>query len=122
MLSDALTHRKTSVPFGTGFSRQFIYIDDVVEALIAALDINGQPHRAYNIASGAIITFDELADLVREILPNADIVLGPGPDPEDYDQRLIDISAAARELAWLPRFDLRHGIDLYVSWLKTSIL
>jgi len=120
MLSDALTHRTTRLPFGTGFHRQFVFIDDVVEALLAALDIQSVPHRAYNIAGGARPTFDELAELVREIVPGADIALGPGPDPGDYHQELFDISAAARDLGWRPRRDLWHGIEAYAAWLRAA--
>jgi UDP-glucuronate 4-epimerase len=120
MLSDALARRTTKFPFGTGFHRQFVFLDDVVEALLAALDIQKAPQRAYNIAGGARVSFDELAKLVRETIPNADIQLGPGPDPEDYDQELFDISAAARDLGWRPRCDLRHGITAYASWLEAA--
>lgn len=118
MLGDALTHRATRIAFGTGFYRQFVFIDDVVEALLAALDIQSVHQRAYNIAGGIKVTFDELAELVREIVPGADIALGLGPDPMDYDQMQFDISAAARDLRWRPRSDLRRGIEVYAAWLK----
>jgi nucleoside-diphosphate-sugar epimerase len=121
MLGNALTGRKTKLAFGTGFHRQFVFIDDVVEALLAALDIQNAPQRAFNIADQARVTFDEMAELVRQIIPQADIELGPGPDPDDYDQELFDNSGAARDLGWRPRHDLRHGIEAYASWLKTMV-
>lgn len=117
MLIDALASRPTRLAFGAGFHRQFVFIDDVVEAILAALDAETVPQRAYNITGGTRISFDELTEIVREAVPSADIELGSGPDPLDYDQELFDISAARRDLRWWPRYDLRHGIELYAAWL-----
>ena len=117
MLDDALGGRRTTLPYGGGFYRQFVFIDDVVDALIAALDVETVFQRAYNITSGQRISFDEVAAVVRAVFPAAEIELNPGPDPQDYRQELFDISAAARHLGWRPRHDIKQGIEAYARWL-----
>ena len=120
MLEDALAGRRTKLAFGSGFHRQFVFIDDVVDALISALDAEGTFQSAYNITGGNRVTFDEVAEIVRAVLPTARIELGLGPDPQDYHQELFDISAAAYHLGWRPRHDIRQGIEAYVRWLMAQ--
>ena len=117
MVQDALMERPTRLPFGRGVQRQFIYLDDAVEALIAALDAVSISGCALNVTGGVRTTLDEVAATVRDVLPRADIQLASGPDPDDYWQELFDISAARRDLGWRPRVELREGIGRYVTWL-----
>jgi UDP-glucuronate 4-epimerase len=117
MLTDALIGRQTKLAYGTGFYRQFVFIDDVVDAIVAALDVEKVLQSAYNITGGNRLTLDEVAAVVRAIVPAAKIELGAGPDPHDYHQELFDIAAANHHLGWSPRHDIRQGIEAYAEWL-----
>lgn len=121
MIADALAGRATRIPYGQGFHRQYIYVDDAADALVAALDRPNPPRRIYTVTGGTYLTFDEIADTVKCILPNAEIELGPGPDPDDGVQPRFDISAAARDLGFRPRLTFEDGVRKYTEWLKERL-
>lgn len=52
MRSDAIAGRPTRLALASGFHRQFVFIADVVEAVVAALDAAIIPQRTYNITGG----------------------------------------------------------------------
>jgi nucleoside-diphosphate-sugar epimerase len=120
MLEDALSGRPTRLEYGDGFFRQFIYIEDVVDAVIAALDADEVRQRAYNVTGGERIALDALGNMISEALPAADILLGQGPDPHDSYQELFEISAIGHDLGWQPRTPLERGIRRYSEWLQKA--
>jgi len=122
MIQDALARRPTRIPFGRDFSRQFIYVQDAAAALVAALDRRRLRRQAYNISGGTRVTLGEVADVVRRILPNADIELGEGPDPVDDIQHQFALSAAEADLGFSPSVTLDEGIELSARWLASERL
>ncbi len=121
MIQDALVGRATTLPYGRGFTRQYVYIDDVVSAVIAALDAGEiGPQRAFNITGGQRLEFGEIVDTVRLAVPEANITLGEGVDPEDQSHGRFDISAAARALGWQPQIAFADGARKYAGWLAEN--
>lgn len=117
MIQDAQALRPTRLPFGRDFPRQFVHVDDAARALILALDAKTLPRRTYNITGGSCLTLGEVGELVRELLPCADIALESGPDPVDEYQHAFSIEAASRDLDYRPSLALREGIKRYADWL-----
>lgn len=115
MVENALAGKPTRLPFGKGFPRQWVHVDDVVEGIVGALDARDPKRRVYNISGGVNPSIDEAAALVRELLPGADIVLGAGPDPEDVTLGLLSIRAAHDDLGYAPAVPLRAGIERLVA-------
>lgn len=118
MLVDALRGRPTRMPHGAAAMREYIHVDDIVEGAVRALFAASLPRHAYNIGPGGHRTLAEIADLVREVLPAADIEIGPGPIPGEDAKGPIDCSAAARDLGFAARIGLKEGIAGYAAWLK----
>ena len=121
MIKDAQAGRATTLPYGRGFTRQYVYIDDVVSAVIAALDASETgSQRAFNITGGERLEFGEIVDAVRASVPGAQITLGAGADPEDQSHGRFDISAAARVLGWQPQVAFADGVRRYADWLADN--
>ncbi len=121
MIQDAQAGRATTLPFGRGFTRQYVNIDDVVGAVIAALDADEiGPQRAFNVTGGERLDFAEIVDTVERVLPDARIALGEGADPEDQSHGRFDISAAARVLGWRPQVGFEEGVRTYARWLAAN--
>jgi UDP-glucuronate 4-epimerase len=118
MIQNALLGTPTRIPYGRGFHRQFIYVDDAATALIAALDQPKLPRRTYSVTGGTYLTMEEIAHAVKRVLPNADIELGPGSDPDDGVQPRFDISAVERDIGFRPSFTFEEGVRKYVAWLR----
>ena len=117
MIEDALAGRPTRMPFGQDFHRQFIHVEDAVSALLLALDAGEMPRRIYTVTGETYATLGEIGEVVKRVLPQADIALQPGPDPVDEVHRRFDISAAKRDLGYAPQFDLESGIRSYADWI-----
>ena len=121
MIKDAQVERATTLPYGRGFTRQYVYIDDIVSAVIAALDASETgSQRAFNITGGERLEFGEIVDAVRASVPGAQITLGAGADPEDQSHGRFDISAAARVLGWQPQVAFADGVRKYAGWLAEN--
>ena len=121
MIRDAQAGRATRLPYGRGFTRQYVHIDDVVGSVIAALDAGAiGPQRAFNITGGQRLEFGAIVEAVRQAVPAAQITLGEGADPEDQSHGRFDISAAARALGWQPKVAFANGVRDYACWLAEN--
>ncbi|WP_027132737.1 NAD-dependent epimerase/dehydratase family protein [Geminicoccus roseus] len=120
MVADALAGRPTRTTSGADALRQYIHAEDAATALVCALDASNLTQRAYNVTGDDCRTMTEAANVVRQILPEADIVLGPGPDLGDDQQQRFDISAARRDLRYTPAISLEQGIRDMAETLRAG--
>lgn len=123
MLANALAGRPTVFPWGVGYRRLWTYLDDIVTAVLAALDAPAEairePLRAYNVAGPEFAPLDELAAVVRELVPGAEIRLGEGWNPDDVRTAPLVLDAAARDLGWTPKIGVREGLTRYCAWMRS---
>ncbi len=106
-ISAALTGRPIEV-YGDGTqSRDFTYVDDVVNATIAALD---GAYPVYNVGGGSPATINEVLALVGELTGRRVIVDHHPPARGDVSQTWADTSRARGELRWRPRTTLVDGL------------
>lgn len=118
MIANALSNQPTHLPYGAGFTRQFVHVADVAGSILAALMTSRGVQSAYNISDGHRYLLDDVACLVRERLPDAKIDLANGPDPDDVNCGPMVISAAEADLDWQPTIDLSKGIDQMIDELS----
>ena len=116
MICDALDGRPTRLAYGRGFPRQFVHIDDVADAVGAAIS-SQSVGRAFNVSDGERRTLDEVARLVAALLPGARITVAEGDAPDDERLGPLALIAAARHLGWRPRTTLDAGIRSYAQHL-----
>ncbi|RBP02687.1 UDP-glucose 4-epimerase [Roseiarcus fermentans] len=115
MIADALRRQPTRLPYGVGFPRQFVHVEDVAEAIVAALTTPKGTQSAFNVSDGRRFPLDDVAGLICARLPEARIEMAGGPDPDDVLCGPLDISAASAVLGWRPRIGLSTGIDRMIS-------
>jgi UDP-glucose 4-epimerase len=123
LIDAALTGRKLHIASGADSEIDHTYVDDAVAAILAALDHGGHRHDAYNVGSGTAVSVSELIAIVRELVPGADLSVGPGPYRhgnriEIVRKGALDVSRAAAEFGWRPRFDIRSGLAAYVQTVR----
>lgn len=121
----ALQNRSLHIPCGADTAIDHTYVDDWVSAVLAALDHSEHRYDVYNISSGQASTVKELAQVVSELVPGAQLSVGPGPYRHGNQIELVrkgalDISRARAELGWSPRFDIRSGLAAYVDALRLA--
>jgi UDP-glucose 4-epimerase len=94
--------------FGDGFqTRDFVYVDDVVQAVLAAA--NGGPG-VYNVGTGIETSVVDLHELCRRVTGSDREPDFEAPRPGDARRSVVDPSLAARELGWRAQHRLEHGL------------
>lgn len=110
--------------FGDGEqTRDFVHIDDVVDAWIRSIESESTWHRSFNLGNGSRISMNQL---VRKILTAA------GRDEEAYDIRYsaerpgdqkhmqADVRMLREALHWQPSVDLDSGLKRTLQWAREA--
>lgn len=107
----ALLAGRSPVIFGDGTqSRDFTYVDNVVEANLLAMDADDVVGKAYNIACGERIALIELVDELRDLLEIDIEPMYEAPRTGEIKHSLADLSRAHAELGYEPSIRLREGL------------
>jgi len=104
--------------------RDFIYIDDVVDAWIKALGIHQTPSPVYNLGTGKATTVRELLrTLIRVMKLDADHPIKE-LQGSVFDQfgLTANTSSMEKEMAWKPRVNLEDGLHNMVAWARKEII
>jgi UDP-glucose 4-epimerase len=108
--------------FGDGEqSRDFLYIDDVVNAWIGALKDPASYGGTFNLGSGRRLSINQLADKLLAAFDRTrgdHTVYAPGRPGEQRDVE-ADISRARTILGWEPQVSFDAGFATTVSWAAT---
>jgi UDP-glucose 4-epimerase len=119
MVEDGLDGKVTAVRDVPHVTRQHVYVDDVVDAVFAALDADNLKQRAYNIGPGVAQTLEEIAAGVRAAVPGAALALRPdGLAWNTFGLGPLTIDAARRDLAFAPRVSLTEGAKRTRGWVE----
>ena len=113
---ERMARGQETIIFGDGGQvRDFVYVGDIVRALLSAAGRSGGP---YNIGTARETTVDDLHRACADVagVPHAprleDARLG------DVRRSVLDASLAARELGWTPRTSLEDGLALTWAWMR----
>jgi UDP-glucose 4-epimerase len=113
---------RAPILFGDGEqSRDFTFVENVVDAALLAVDADGIGGRVYNVACGQRITLNELVRQLRELTGSEVEPIYDSPRIGDVQHTLADISRARDELGYDPAIDLRHGLRLTVDHLRAEV-
>lgn len=105
-------------------SRDFSYIDDVVEGILAAMDSppspenEEAPHKVYNIGGGRPENLAKLVELLeKEVGSKAQKQFAP-MQPGDVKETFADISEIREDLGFTASTPLDEGVPHFVKWFK----
>ena len=119
-----LAYESPVVNGGGDFSRDFTYIDNVIQAnqRAATTTVPEAINNVYNVAFGQRTTIKQLAESLREELAKydpkiADIEIEYGPIRNgDIPHSLASIDKANSLLGYSPEFDIVEGLKLSIDW------
>ena len=110
---------ESCVIYGDGTqTRDFLYIDDLVDAVILAIEmpVGGE---VFQIATGMERTVGEVANMIAEALGKQGIKMQieyDSPRLGDVKRNYSDTSKAARMLGWKTEIEVSNGIEQTLSW------
>jgi len=112
-----LENKKPFITGDGGQGRDFIYVGDVVEAIILALEKETKD-KFFNIGTEKIISMNELFSSIKNIL-DSDL------EPEYVEARKGEVQQiylknkkAREQLGWKPTTDLNKGLEKTIKWFK----
>ena len=103
--------------------RDFIYIDDVVEAWLKALIAPSTKSPVYNLGSGRGTTVQELLSTLKwalQLPPDYPVKELPGSRSDQFGLR-ANIQRAGSELDWRPTTDLVSGLQRMSEWALSML-
>ncbi|MEM4204713.1 MAG: SDR family NAD(P)-dependent oxidoreductase [Candidatus Methanomethylicaceae archaeon] len=110
---------------GTGNQlKDYLYIDDAVDALLLAPDKARCKGEAYNIGSGESFTVFQIAEFMLEILGLRGVEIfarGGKAWLGDVELTRPDVSKAERDLGWKAKIDIKEGLTKTIMWFEEKL-
>lgn len=112
-------HAEPLVVYGDGAqSRDFTYVDDMVEAFLLMGRHPAAVGEAVNFGSGQAHSIAEIARRVVEVTGSASRIEHGPPRAAEVARLCCDASKAARLFGWRARVSLQEGLRRYVAWAR----
>ena len=108
--------------FGDGLqTMDFVDVRDIARANVLALEAP-VTDRVYNIGCSVETSLRDLAHELAKVMGREDLVpeFGPARKVNPVSRRLADISAAERDLGWIPQKMLNEGLRELVEWWRVE--
>jgi len=107
--------------WGTGKpKREFMHVDDLASAIDYIIE-NKVEEPLINIGSGEEVTIKELAVLLKEIVGFSGDIKFDTTMPDGNPRKLLD-STMIRTFGWVPKIDLKSGLEQTYNWYLKNIV
>jgi UDP-glucose 4-epimerase len=115
---ERMARGEATLIFGDGEQeRDFVYVGDVVDALLATVGNGGGP---YNIGTGVATSVNDLHTACRTVAEVAEEPRHEDPRLGDVIRSVLDPARAERELGWRARTSLADGLARTWAWTKEA--
>jgi len=99
--------------------RDYIYISDVVSALIKALDYSGH-HKVFNVGSGVGYSLVELLAICEKVIGRPVNIKYSKGRKMDVPANILDVSTCKTELHWAPKISLQQGLSELFEYFQSN--
>lgn len=124
LLIEDVLHGRPGKAFGGRGTGYWLYVEDMAQAVVAALKVNPCPNTTLTLPIGFPGTNDELIEIIRREVPGASITVVPAPadwsdgstiEPRPDDQLAIEL------LGWKPTIGLEAGVRKIIEYHQAAI-
>ena len=102
-------------------TKDYIYVADVVKALVCAADMTSNERRIFNIGTGVGTSVSTLIRLLSDIVGHALPVEHGGARDVDPAYMVLDPFNANNEMDWAASTRIEDGLKTTLEWAKTSM-
>jgi len=107
--------------YGDGTTaRDYTYIDDIIEGVLAATDYRESDFEIINLGGSATTTLAELIKLVEAACGRPARVKVIGEQAGDVPRTYADVRKAHELLGYAPQTPIAEGVQKYVAWLRQT--
>ncbi len=111
IISQVLADRKEIAVKDLTPRRDYVYLDDLVTALMATLE-KAEGYHVYNVGSGVSLSVHEVVDIIQDVAgTQKEIVCDNMVRTNELMDVVADISKARCELGWYPEISFHEGIE-----------
>ena len=103
-------------------SRDFTYIDNVVEANLLAARAAETKGEVVNIACGEAVTINQIIGMINDIVGKDVTPVYAPRRPGDVKHSLADISLAKKVMGFEPVISFREGLKLAADWYRDNLM
>ena len=101
-------------------SRDFVFVGDVVQALISAAKSSSAPGKVFNVGTGKSLTISGLWEMIAALSGSVAKPVNKPSRPGDIPHSLSAIDSAAADLGFVPRVSLERGLGVTLDWYRGS--
>ena len=106
--------------FGDGTtSRDYTYIDDIVDGIIKSCDYvenNKDVYEILNLGNSSPVSLKEMINTIAEVLNKTPNIQELPMQPGDVERTFADISKAKKLIGYNPKTSFQEGIENFVKW------
>ena len=99
-------------------TRDFVFVDDVVSAFVAARDKGSG--ELVNVGSGVELSINELYGQLKELTGTRFDPVHAGARPGEFQRIVVDPTKASKVLGWSPTTPLDEGLKHTVAWFRSA--
>jgi UDP-glucose 4-epimerase len=116
-LAKALSREPIEIWGDGSVVRDYVYIDDVVEAFEKVMSHQGEP-RIFNIGSGEGTSINQLLQVMEEVIGHSITRKYLSGRPFDVPVNVLNIECAGQLLDWRPKVSLKEGLHKTLRWIQ----
>lgn len=110
--------------FGDGTtSRDYTYIDDIVDGIIKScnyVENNKDVYEILNLGNSSPVSLKEMINTIAEVLNKTPNIQELPMQPGDVERTFADISKAKKLIGYNPKTSFKEGIENFVKWYKIN--
>jgi UDP-glucuronate 4-epimerase len=107
--------------FGDGTTRRdYTYIDDIIQGVVAALNYDGASWDIFNLGKSETVPLKDLIEAIETVVGKKAKINRLREQPGDVPLTCADISKARRLLGYNPTTKLRDGLPKFVEWFRAQ--
>ncbi len=116
----AITGNKLTINGDGTQTRSFLYIDDLISAMIKMMNSKDEFIGPVNIGNPIEISMNQLASLIIELSNSKSEIIYKDLPKDDPKRRNPEISKAKDMLNWTPKLKLKTGLLKTISYFKKT--
>ena len=110
--------------FGDGTtSRDYTYIDDIVDGIIRScnyVENNNDVYEILNLGNSSPVSLKEMINTIADVLGKTPNIQELPMQPGDVERTFADISKAKKLIGYNPKTSFKEGIESFIDWYKAN--
>jgi dTDP-L-rhamnose 4-epimerase len=102
-------------------TRDFVWIEDVIHAIVAALELRPVPFSIFDIGSGQAVSIADMAKLVAAYYGAPEPRVTKAFRDGDVRHAACDLNLTLSSLNWQPKWSLENGISKLQEWIASEL-